>query len=123
MSKYLIPLFHLLNFCISTRPADQILSIPYEITLLFGNLRRTGLCRAFSVELEQIHKKNLTQAPPRLQRMLLCIQPYDCVIQYLPGRKMVTADALSHLLPLDKHEIPDMQVKVHHLVRITPVKL
>ena len=44
--------------------------------------------------LEQIHKKNLMQAPPRLQRMLLRLQPYDCDIKYLPGREMVTADAL-----------------------------
>ena len=35
--------------------------------------------------LEQIHKKNLMQAPPRLQRMLLRLQPYDCVIEYLPA--------------------------------------
>ena len=44
--------------------------------------------------LEQVHKRNLMQAPPRLQRMLLRLQPYDCIIKYLPGREMVTADAL-----------------------------
>ena len=37
--------------------------------------------------LEQIHKKNLMQAPPRLQRMLLRLQPYDCVIKYRPVLK------------------------------------
>ena len=73
--------------------------------------------------LEQIHKKNLMQAPPRLQRMLLCLQPYDCIIKYLPGREMVTADALSHLSPLDEFEVSDRNVKVHHLIRITPAKM
>ena len=36
---------------------------------------------------------------------------------------MVVADALSRLSPQDKREIPGIQVKVHHLVEITPVKL
>ena len=63
------------------------------------------------------------QAPPRRQRMLLRLQPYDCVIKYLPGREMVTADALSRLSPLDEFEVADMNVKVHHLIRITPAKM
>ena len=69
--------------------------------------------------LEQIHKKNLMQAPPRLQRMLLRLQPYDCVIKYRPGKEMVTADALSRLSPLDEFEVSDMNVKVHHLIRLS----
>ena len=73
--------------------------------------------------LEQIHKKDLMQAPPRLQRMLLRLQPYDCEIKYLPGKEMVTADALSRLSPLDEFEAPDMKVKVHYLIRITPTKM
>ena len=63
------------------------------------------------------------QAPPCLQRMLLRLQPYDCVIKYLPGREMVTADALSRLSALDEFEVSDMNVKVHHLIRITPAKM
>ena len=73
--------------------------------------------------LEQIHKKNLMQAPPRLQRMLLRPEPYDCIVKYLPGREMVTADAQSRLSPLDEFEVSDMNVKVHHLIRITPAKM
>jgi len=53
--------------------------------------------------------------------MLLRLQPYDCEIKYLPGKEMVTADALSCLSPLD--EVPDMKVKVHHLIRITLAKM
>ena len=63
------------------------------------------------------------QAPPRLQRMLLRLQPYDCEIKYLPGKEMVTADALSRLSLLDEFEVPDMKVKVHHLIRITSAKM
>ena len=73
--------------------------------------------------LEQVHKKNLMQAPPRVQRMLLYLQPYDCISKYLPGREMVTADALSRLSPVDEFEVPDMNVKLYHLIRITPAKM
>ena len=66
--------------------------------------------------LEQIHKKNLDKAPPRLQRMLLRLQPYDCIIQYKPGKEMVTADTLSRLSPIDRNEISGMQVQIHQLV-------
>ena len=38
--------------------------------------------------LEIISFKNLTSAPPRLQRMLLRIQGYDMTIKYRPGRDM-----------------------------------
>ena len=36
---------------------------------------------------------------------------------------MVTADTLSCLSPLDEFEVPDMNVKIHHLIRITPAKM
>ena len=45
--------------------------------------------------LETIVKKPLTNAPPRLQRMLLCLQKYDFVIQYKPGTQMYISDMLS----------------------------
>ena len=63
------------------------------------------------------------QAPPCLQRTLLHLQPCDCVIKYLSGREMVTVDAMSCLSPLDEFEVSDMNVKVHHLNRITPAKM
>ena len=46
---------------------------------------------------KMISLKNLTAAPACLQRMLLCLQQYDLVITYQPGREMLLADALSHL--------------------------
>ena len=45
--------------------------------------------------LEQINLKNLTDAPARLQRMLLHLQNYDVKITCRPGREMLVADTLS----------------------------
>ena len=44
-----------------------------------------------------ISMKNLIAAPARLQRMLLWLQQYDMTIMYRPGKKMLLADAFSHL--------------------------
>ncbi len=49
--------------------------------------------------LENIQLKNISQAPPRLQRMLLRIQPYQCTIEYKPGKDMIFADYLSRSKP------------------------
>ena len=49
--------------------------------------------------LEQIQLKNISQAPPRLQRMLLRIQPYEMRIKYRPGKELLLADTLSRLNP------------------------
>ena len=45
--------------------------------------------------LEMIALKNLANAPPRLQRMLLQLQRFDVTIRYRPGAEMQLADALS----------------------------
>ena len=74
--------------------------------------------------LEQIHLKNISQAPPRLQRMLLRIQPYELHIKYRPGKELLLADALSRLNPkpsetiqLDKtiHSVKWSQDKLQEL--------
>ena len=59
--------------------------------------------RSFTVEtdhklLEMISLKNLISAPVHLHRMLLHLQQYDMVIMYQPGKEMLLADTLSHLL-------------------------
>ena len=59
--------------------------------------------------LEMIHFKNLTAAPPRLQRMLLRIQGYDFTIKYKPGTEMLLADPMSRLIPLPCEESLDLQ--------------
>ncbi len=49
--------------------------------------------------LESIQKMSLGKAPPRLQRMLLRLQPYDFSIVYRPGKELMLADAMSRLHP------------------------
>ena len=47
--------------------------------------------------LEQIFKKNISDAPTRLQRMLLRCLKYDVEVVYKPGIKVPVADALSRV--------------------------
>ena len=44
-----------------------------------------------------ISKKQLCDAPPRLQRLLLRIQKYDLMLEYTPGKLLVVADTLSRV--------------------------
>ena len=72
--------------------------------------------------LEMIQKKPIHTAPPHLQRMLLCLQKYDCTIQYKPRKEMVLADCLSQF-PSRKWNMP---VELHqniHNIYFTPDKL
>ena len=50
--------------------------------------------------LEMIMKKSMDKVPPRLQRMRLCLQPYDLIVKYVPGKFMYVADTLSRAFPL-----------------------
>ena len=61
--------------------------------------------------LEIFHKKSLASTPPRLQRMLLCLQHYDVSIKYRPGKEMVLVDSLLHLSP-----IPDKEIHLEQLI-------
>ena len=45
--------------------------------------------------LTSIVRKDLVNAPPRLQRLLLRLQKYDVTIWYKPGKSMIFADHLS----------------------------
>lgn len=63
--------------------------------------------------LQMIHLKPLTSAPPRLQRMLLRLQPYDFVLCYRPGKQIPIADSLSRAPTEDKTHIPlDVQINL-----------
>ena len=55
--------------------------------------------------LEMIATKNLANAPPHLQRMLLELQRYDVTIKYHPGKEMQLVDALSCCLARASLEI------------------
>ena len=57
--------------------------------------------------------KNLTAPPPRPQRKLLRLQPYDPSIRNPPGKEIEVVDALS-TLSIDSHEpIPEMNAQTH----------
>ena len=61
--------------------------------------------------LEQIFKKNVAEAPARLQRMLLRCLKYDVEVKYKPGIKVPVADALSRVcVPPRKHAAEEKQV-------------
>ena len=49
--------------------------------------------------LEAILRKPLSQAPLRLQKMLLQLQEYNITLVYKKGTKMYIADALSRAFP------------------------
>ena len=58
-----------------------------------------------------IAMKNLANAPPCLQRMLLELQRYDVTIKYRPGKEMQLANALSRCSVRASQEIKlDMRV-------------
>ena len=71
--------------------------------------------------MESIHLKSISQAPPRLQRMLLRIQPYDMKIKYRPGKELLLADALSRIQPRQGETI-NLE-KTIHCVRWSVEKL
>ena len=65
--------------------------------------------------LEAIFKKHLSSAPPRLARMLLCIQKYDVQIKYLPGKDIPVADALSRISSCPGEDVQGLDISVHEV--------
>ena len=45
---------------------------------------RKFICQTDHKPLEDIHLKHLSDVPPRLQRLLLKLQPFDIIIKYVP---------------------------------------
>ena len=72
--------------------------------------------------LEMIQKKPIHNAPPCLQKMILCLQKYDYTIQYKPGKEMVLADHLSRF-PSRKENMPIELHQSIHNIHFTPGKL
>ena len=60
--------------------------------------------------LEMITIKNLANAPPHLQRMLLQLQCFDITICYRPGAEMQLVDALSRC---PAQASPEIKLNMH----------
>ena len=74
-------------------------------------LGRSFVAESDHKPLEMIAMKNLANAPPHLQRMLLELQRYDVTIKYRPGKEMQLADTLSRCPARASQEIKlDMRV-------------
>ena len=56
--------------------------------------------------LTSIVRKDLVNAPPRLQQLLLRSQKYDVTIQYKPGKSMIFADHLSRNVNPESSKVP-----------------
>ena len=99
------------------------------LAVVFGCERFWTYIYSCSFEVESDHKplgmiclKNLTAAPPQLQRMLLRFQEYDMVIKYWPGNEILLADGLSRLPSKKNKEVIDLDIKVD-LVQFSTEKL
>ena len=74
-------------------------------------LGRSFIAESNHKPLEMIAMKNLANAPPCLQRMLLELQQYNVTIKYRPGNQMQLANALSRCPARASQKIKlDMQV-------------
>ena len=92
-----------------------------ETTSLFTSIiRDSKISRGCEKILENPEGKGGHTANPFRGGYGYFLEPH---IKYLRGREMVTADTLSHLSSLDEFEVPDMNVNIHHRIRIFPAKM
>ena len=73
------------------------------------------ICQSDHKPLEYIHLKYLSDVPPRLQRPLLKLQPYDITIKYVPGSQVPAADALSRVSPSGRTEIKGLDIALNEI--------
>ena len=77
--------------------------------------------------LTSIVRRDLVNAPPRLQRLLLHLQKYDVTIWYKPGKSMIFADHLSQNVDVETSKVPtvpNLDLKVSTLeLNASPSKL
>ena len=57
----------------------------------------------------------MSDAPSRLKRLLLKLQPYHITIKYVPCQKVPVADALNRVSPSGKTEIKGLDVTIYDL--------
>lgn len=72
--------------------------------------------------LRVISTKNLTQAPPRIQRLLLRVQGYDMEVEYKPGKNHIVPDWLSRAPNNNNKEQVQLDARVD-FISFSPDKL
>ena len=86
--------------------------------------------RKFKVEndhkpLKAIFSKPISRAPPRTQRFMLRLQRYDFTLEYIPGKQMNVADALTrnYLKAVPSQEIADFEMNyvIHAVISDLPI--
>ena len=82
-------------------------------------LGRSFVAESDHKPLEMIAMKNLANAPPHLQRMLLELQRYDVTIKYRPGKEMQLADALS-CCPVRASQEIKLDMRVDYIAFMKP---
>ncbi|KAK2147599.1 hypothetical protein LSH36_545g02000 [Paralvinella palmiformis] len=60
-----------------------------------------------------IARRNLSDCSPRIQRLLLKLQPYTFELIFTPGKHLVWADLLSGASNPNRESTPEADVKVH----------
>ena len=70
--------------------------------------------------LESITKNSLADTPAWVQHTLLCLQGYDYVLHYHPGKEMALPDTLSGFKPKPGPEIA-LDIAIHH-THLSPVQ-
>lgn len=69
-----------------------------------------------------IFSKPLVKTPPRLQRMLLKLQPYQFKLVYKPGKELKIADALSRTYIDEEYEFAkDIDLHICSIIKNLPV--
>ena len=97
-------------------------NIEHEMsTVVFGTewFRTCVYGRPFTIgsdhkPLESITKKSFADTPAQLQCMLLCLQGYDYVLSYHPGKEMALPDTLSSFKPKPGPEIA-LDIAIHNV--------
>ena len=95
----------------STKPEQNWVQIEKEILAVVYGLERFDQYtygRNLVVQddhspLEFILKKTLSQAPKRLQALIMRLHKYDITFQHVPGRSLVLADTLSRVFPTQRN--------------------
>lgn len=68
-------------------------------------------------------KKDINSLTPRLQRFRIRMMRYNVVVQYLPGKRMITADTLSRKpvgRAIQEEELPDTSTFVNSVISSLP---